>query len=218
MPGRLWAYERGTLWALELADAPVAVAPRVLADFGEARPADASALAAALGPDGEGELRRRRAAGSRCFVARVAGTLAAWGWVSFGVEAIGELERSLHMRPGEAYCWDCVTLPAYRGRGLYTALLGHLAATLRGAGAMRLWIGASRANRPSVRGFAAAGFRPAVNLTYLRLGGWRHVWIGAAPHADPALAADARRALAAPGAGDPGLRVPARGGGEEAWR
>jgi GNAT superfamily N-acetyltransferase len=220
MPGGLWAYERGTLWALELSAAPVVVAPRVAAAFGEARLADVPTLAAALGPDGRDELGRRLDARSRCFVARVEGELAAWGWVSFGVEAIGELERSLRMRPGEAYCWDCGTLEAYRRRGLYTALLGHIATTLRGEGATRLWIGASRSNRPSLRGFAAAGFRPAINLTYLRLGRWRHVWIGADRHAAPALAADAARALTTPGAGEGAARiagrVAARGSGEEA--
>jgi GNAT superfamily N-acetyltransferase len=201
MSSRPWAYASGTLWALDLEAAPVVVPPRVAATFGEAPRADAAALAAAMGLTGTAELGRRFDAGSRCFVARVGGALAAWGWVSRGVEAIGELERSLHMRSGEAYCWDCATLPAYRRRGLYTALLGHIAVVLRNKGAQRLWIGASRLNRPSLRGFAAAGFQPAINLTYLRLGRWRHVWVGARPRAAPGLVADARRALAGSGAG-----------------
>jgi GNAT superfamily N-acetyltransferase len=218
MSSRPWAYERGTLWALDLAAAPVVVAPRVVATFGAAPPAEAAALAVEMGSRDAAELTSRFGAGSRCFAARVEGHLAAWGWVSFGVEEIGELERSLRMRPGEAYCWDCGTLLEYRRQGLYTALLGHVATTLRGEGAVRLWIGASRLNRPSVRGFAAAGFQPAINLTYLRLGGWRHVWVGAHPRAAPWLAAEARRALVPAGEGDDREAVPAhkgeRGAGE----
>jgi GNAT superfamily N-acetyltransferase len=209
MPGRPWAYERGTLWALDLAAAPPVVAPRVAATFAEAAPAAVAVLAGEMGAGDAAELTRRFAAGSRCFVARVEGRLVAWGWVSFGAERIGELERSLRMRPGEAYCWDCGTVPVYRGRGLYTALLGQIATTLHGEGAARLWIGASRSNRPSVRGFAAAGFQPAINLTYLRLDGWRHVWVGAHPQATPELAAAARRALVPTGAGDDREVVPA---------
>jgi GNAT superfamily N-acetyltransferase len=209
MPGRPWAYERGTLWALHLAAAPVMVALRVAATFDEAPPTGAAALAGEMVSGDAAELARRFAAGSRCFVARVEGALAAWGWVSFGAEQIGELERSLRLRPGEAYCWDCGTRQDYRRRGIYTALLGHIATTLRGEGAARLWIGASRSNRPSVRGFAAAGFQPAINLTYLRLGGWRHVWVGAHPQAAPGLAAEARRALVPTGEGDDREVVPA---------
>jgi GNAT superfamily N-acetyltransferase len=200
MSSRPWAYERGTLWALDLGAAPVVAAPRVAATCGEVRATEAAALVSATRSSDALELLRRFVTGSRCFVARVDGALAAWGWVSFGVEEIGELERSLRMGADEAYCWDCGTLPAYRRRGLYTALLGHIGGALRAEGMRRLWIGASRFNRPSVRGFATAGFHPAINLTYVRLGPWRHVWVGAHPRAAQGLADAARRALAGPGA------------------
>src|SRR5262249_30824620 len=134
-------------------------------------------------------------AGSRCFAARVEGTIAAYGWVSWGTERIGELERSLRLQPDEAYIWDCATLPPYRRRGLYTALLRYTATSLRDQGVRRVWIGASLGNRPSIQGFAAAGFQPAIRLTYIRVLLARVVWVSDERGAPPGFAAAARRAL-----------------------
>jgi GNAT superfamily N-acetyltransferase len=201
---RLWAFERGVLWALDLEErapampaSPYASAAPVIC--AEARPgADEAeaALARAMGLAEAGEIRRRFAAGSRCFVARGSdGHIAGYGWVSRGEERIGELERTLRMRPDEAYIWDCATLAPYRRRGVYTALLLAMADALGGAGVRRLWIGAARGNRPSLGGFARAGFQPVASVTFLRALGLRRFWVRAAPNAPAALVVEARRAL-----------------------
>ena len=57
---------------------------------------------------------QRLASGKRCYVAQVEGALAAYGWVSWHEEEIGEIGLRLHLMPGEAYIWDCATAPAYR--------------------------------------------------------------------------------------------------------
>lgn len=199
MPARrLWAWERGALWAMTLdRDAP---APVTLtgATFGETTPATVAQVAAAMELAEPCVAMTRFAAGSRCFVAQVKGEIASYGWVSRGIESIGELERSLRMRPDEAYIWDCATLPAFRRRGLYSALLRHIAAALREEGVHRLWIGASVENHPSLRGFATAGFRPAVRVTFIRALALRHFWVRGAAGAPAALVADARSALVDP--------------------
>lgn len=192
---RFWAYERGTLWTMVLdgnVPAPVA-APSIT--FGEVPPEAAESLAARMGPEQLPEVRRRFAAGRRCFVARIGDEIAAYGWVSQGVEHIGELERSLHMQPDEAYIWDCATLPAYRRKGHYTALLGHIAALLQGEGVRRLWIGTSLQNRPSLQGMAAAGFRPVIKVRFVRLLILSYMWVTGEATAPPAHVADAQRAL-----------------------
>lgn len=198
---RPWAYERGTLWALDLDDPAPATPPAPLAPagvtFGEVSPEDAAALARAKGAADPQTVRELLATGRRCFAASVASAIVAYGWVSLGSERIGELERTMRMQPGEAYIWDCATLPAWRGRGLYTALLRHIVATLRGEGWRRLWIGASLDNAPSIRGFRAAGFRPAVRLVYLRLLGLRYNRLTGNATAPPALVAEAREVLCA---------------------
>jgi GNAT superfamily N-acetyltransferase len=202
---RRWAVARGTLWALDLdgvAGRDVGVAsegpPRVTATFGEARRESAAPVAAAMGLDGPAPARYRFDAGRRCFAAWVEGGIAAYGWVSWGSEYIGELERPIHLPPGEAYVWDCATLPPFRRRGLYGALLRYVAATLGDEGTRRLWIGASLRNRPSIRGFAVAGFRPVVRVTLVRVVAVGRTWVTGEPGAPPALVAAARRALAVP--------------------
>lgn len=192
---RLWAYEHGTLWTMVLDGNVPAPAVSLAVTFGEAPPEAVEPLAATMGLEEPSEVRRRFAAGSRCFVARVEGDVAAYGWVSQRVERIGELERSLHMRPDEAYIWDCATLPGFRRRGLYTALLGYIAATLRDEGVRRLWIGTSLQNRPSLLGMAAAGFRPVIRVMFVRVLRLSHVWVSGEATAPPAHVADAQRAL-----------------------
>jgi GNAT superfamily N-acetyltransferase len=193
---RPWAYERGALWALDLDEAaPVSVTSQLAASFGEITTKDMAALVAAMGPADAGEVEQRFDAGSQCFAGWVDGKIAVYGWVSRGVERIGELERELRMRPDEAYIWDCATLPTYRRKGLYSALLGYMVRALGGQGVRRVWIGASLSNHPSNRVFAAVGFRPAVRLTYARALLARVVRVSDAPGAPPGLAADARRAL-----------------------
>ena len=193
-----WAFERGTLWARECdgnGDGAVLVAPKIRATLGEVYSEAADELATAMGFADSAQALRRFGGGRRCFVARVDGSIATYGWVSRGVERIGELERTLRMAPAEAYIWDCATLPHYRGQRLYCALLSHIAATLCHDGAQRLWIGAALSNAPSIRGFAAAGFQPVLRLTYLRLLGVRHLQIVGAPTAPPELVVRARASL-----------------------
>ena len=71
--------------------------------------------------------------------------------------------------PGEAYIWDCATLPAYRRLRLYTALLVHIVEQLYAEGLCRVWIGADAENRASQSGMALAGFQPVADLVVTRV-------------------------------------------------
>ena len=192
-----WAFERGTLWAFDSTAPAGAPAPRATVAFGEAGSGAAGALAAAMGMPDAAEVTRRFTGTRRCYVAWDGDRIAAYGWASQGNECVGELERAFHMAPGEAYIWDCVTLPEYRGRGLYSALLAYMLAELREAGVRRTWIGASLDNWPSIKGFMNAGFRPAIKLVYGRLLAIRCAWVIAHPGAPGPLVADARRMIIA---------------------
>jgi ribosomal protein S18 acetylase RimI-like enzyme len=197
---RRWCYERGSLWCMNLADGvypqTVAEPPRRLA---EAAGPMAPELAAAMRLPTAGEVEERFHRGSRCFAAWINSDLAAYGWVTPGTECIGELEREIRLGPQEAYIWDCVTLPAYRRRGLYTALLRLIVAGLAHENFRRLWIGSSMSNRPSIRGFAAAGFRPVLRVVYVRVGGFSCLYTRRFRKAPSHLADVARGVLSAPG-------------------
>jgi ribosomal protein S18 acetylase RimI-like enzyme len=195
---QLWAAEDGALWALEPGRAmPAPCEPRATVAFAELGSADIHELAAALGQPHPGALRARLDGRRRCFVLRAGGQIAAYGWATRGAEAVGELERRFNLRDDEAYIWDCGTLPAWRGRRLYSALVSRVAHQLAADGLARIWIGASLQNRPSISGIANAGFGHVLDLSYRRIFRLSAMWIRRASAARP-LMADAYRLLIQP--------------------
>lgn len=189
------AQPAGTFWALALdGPAPPACAPRVEARFERAGPEDAPALTQAMGKRSLMPVQRRFAAGKHCYVARVAGEIAAYGWVTFEEEVIGELRLRLRMGPGEAYIWDCATLPAYRGQRLYPALLSHVVSELRAARLRLAWIGANTENVASQKGFILAGFQPVMDF-FLASADGSHSQLQGRPGAPEAFVQAARRAV-----------------------
>lgn len=130
-------------------------------------------LGRAMGLPGGEAVLQRMAREARAWAGWAGGSIACYGWVSAGSERgtyVGELERAIRLPPGEAYVWDCLTLPAYRRLGLYTSLLTQIARAMHAEGFGRLWIGSSLGNRPSIRGFERAGFRPILQVIYGRAG------------------------------------------------
>ena len=155
----------GTFWILELdKPLPPAIVPRVPATLMRIDPEVAGELAHAMGLDDPAIILQRFATGRHCYASRVDGKLAAYGWVTFDEEAIGELGLRFRLKAGEAYIWDCATLPAYRGQLLYPALLSYIVSELRAAGLCRVWIGADTDNMVSQQGMALAGFQPAIDF------------------------------------------------------
>jgi ribosomal protein S18 acetylase RimI-like enzyme len=185
----------GTIWAINLDWPTPVVEPLVPADFARVGPGAADRLAAAMGLADPAEVRRRFDTGRRCYAASIEGKLAAYAWMSFEEEAIGELDLQVRLLPGEAYLWDCATIPAFRRRRLYTALLAHMVAALRAEGFCRAWIGANVENVASQAGIERAGFRPVADLVVARALAMRRVWVAGRPGVPESLVAEARRAF-----------------------
>ena len=186
----------GTIWAMDLDEAAsVDCRPLVPAHFFRVQLESAPELVEAMGGDVLPEVLKRFETGRRCYAARVDGTLAAYGWVSFDEEFIGELNLRLRLLPGEAYIWNCVTLPAFRQKYLYTGLLAHIVGELRNEQFSRVWIGADLDNIPSQRGIARAGFTHVADLVVARVLTLRQVWVQGQPDVPDDLVAEARRAF-----------------------
>jgi GNAT superfamily N-acetyltransferase len=183
----------GTIWALDLDEPVQPAAARVAASFRRLGTNATPASSAVLDREALAEFNRRLASGRRCYAAWVGGQLASYGWVSFGEEHVGELNLRLRMLPGEAYIWDCVTLPAFRRNGLYSALLGYISAQLRQEGLRRIWIGADLDNLPSQHGIARAGFCHVADLLIERVLAMRLAWVQGRPGVPASLVAEARR-------------------------
>ena len=186
---------RGTIWVLHLDHEMPAIVPRVHAEFRRLSPELAAVLASSTNFLSLTEITRRLESGRQCYVAWVDGQIAAYGWVSFVEEEIGELNLRIKLLPGESYIWDCVTLPAFREKLLYSALLIHILAELREQNICRAWIGADLENLASQKGIARAGFHHIADLVIERVLAIRQVWVTGLPGVPDRIVAEARRAF-----------------------
>jgi hypothetical protein len=100
-------------------------------------------------------LQTRMQQGNQPWLARIAGEPVGWGWVASAHVAIGEINLSFNLPPGNRYLWDFVTLPPWRGRGIYSRMLQ---AILSREAAERFWVGHDQFNVASARGIVKAGF------------------------------------------------------------
>jgi RimJ/RimL family protein N-acetyltransferase len=99
-----------------------------------------------------------RQQGHRLYLARVNREIVAYGWAATKTASIGELGVEMRSAPNERYLWGFVTLPAWRGQGIYSALIQVM--LRQEADADRFWIGHDVGNDASARGILKAGFVP----------------------------------------------------------
>jgi GNAT superfamily N-acetyltransferase len=187
---------QSTLWMLDLGQ-PLPVGPvlPVPVVFMRAGPEVAQELAQAMDLDDQAVVLQRFDNGRHCYLGRIEGTLATYGWVTFDEEGIGELSLSIRLKAGEAYIWNCATLPAYRGQRLYPALLVHIVGELHHQGLHRVWIGTDTNNLPSQSGIVLAGFQPIGDVVISRVLTMRRPWMRGRPGISEQLVMDARYAL-----------------------
>ena len=183
----------GTIWAFDL-DRPIhAIKPVIYATFSRVGTESITELSAVMRANSSTEILKRLESGRRCYVAKAEDRFVAYGWVSFDEEFIGELNLRLKLVPGEAYIWDCATLPAFQRNHLYSALLTYILADLNTEHFHRVWIGADFENVPSQKGISRAGFRHVADLILARVLALRQVWVQGQPDVPESLVGEARR-------------------------
>ena len=99
-----------------------------------------------------------RQQGHRLYLARIGAEIVAYGWAATKSASIGELGVEMQIAPNERYLWGFVTLPDWRGQGIYPALLQAMLRMEADAG--RFWIGHDIGNDASASGILKAGFVP----------------------------------------------------------
>jgi ribosomal protein S18 acetylase RimI-like enzyme len=102
----------------------------------------------------------------------VDGQIAATGWVSRAPAFVGEAGCWFAPLAGQAYIWDCVTRPRFRGQHRYPLLLQELGEHLAAEGVRNAWLGVEWHNWKSIAGVIHAGFRPVGAIVALRVAGW----------------------------------------------
>jgi GNAT superfamily N-acetyltransferase len=155
---------------------------------------DASSMVAdAMGSDAD-LVAVRLARGCRCFGAWVGKDFAGYGWLSTGPEWIGELDLEIRPAGGEAYLWNCVTLPEQRRKGVFRALIAGVAARARAERMSRLWIGSVAL--PAEKAVPQAGFVPVLHFASEVLSGIRWLKVRSVPEVEIELLASAREVMA----------------------
>jgi hypothetical protein len=117
---------------------------------------DAGMLAAMGGTTTE-EVNRRLSNEHVAFVAFINNVPAAFGWMARGKAFIGELNHTMVLPIGNRYLWNFRTMEAFRGMGIYPALLQHII-QFEQKTADAFWIIHAPENKASLKGIQKAGF------------------------------------------------------------
>jgi GNAT superfamily N-acetyltransferase len=139
---------------------------RVSAPSADVRPAtrdDAEAVTSAFP---RVPFDRRLDAGDSAWLAFVDGRLAHQTWVSPTRAFIPQVAFDRPLDAGAIYIYDCVTLPEFRGQGLYPSALAAACEHWRARGRARAILGILDSNDASRRGASKAGFEPAFRHVY----------------------------------------------------
>jgi GNAT superfamily N-acetyltransferase len=111
------------------------------------------------------DMGRRMWDGHRAYVASVDGVDAAFGWVATEQAMIGEIESAFYIPKGERYLWNFVTLPSFRGKGLYPRLLEAIVQA-ESMEAERFWVAYAPENYASGIGIEKAGFTTVAQISF----------------------------------------------------
>ena len=101
-------------------------------------------------------------AGKRLYIAFIDEIPAAYGWVTTQEGSIGALQFSFTIPSRNGYLYSFLTLPEWRGRGIYPRLLQAI--IHQEPQIDRFWIGYEPGNDASGRGISKAGFREVCDL------------------------------------------------------
>jgi GNAT superfamily N-acetyltransferase len=103
--------------------------------------------------------------GHRPYVAYLSGVPVAYGWSATNHASFGEGRVNLQVPANNRYLYDFVTLPTWRGLGIYPRLLQAILSR-ESQTDERFWIIHQLANVASQRGIARAGFHIATRVHF----------------------------------------------------
>lgn len=96
--------------------------------------------------------------GHHIYLAYIGHSPAAYGWVAMQEGRVNEIKLFFKLPPRNSYLWDFMTLPAWRGQGIYSHLLQEIIQQ-ESQHADRFWIMYKPDNHISEHGIRKAGFR-----------------------------------------------------------
>lgn len=108
------------------------------------------------------DVNRRIQNGNRPYIASMGDVPVAYGWVAIRTGAISEFQLSFTIPPRTCYLWDFLTLPQWRGCGIYPHFLQEIIHLEQAAD--RFWIGYELGNDRAARSIKKAGFHIVSDL------------------------------------------------------
>ncbi len=114
-------------------------------------------LLSTIGNSTREEVTKRLANDNRVFIAYIKNLPAAFGWMARDNAKIGELNHEFILPKDNRYLWNFRTFEAYRGLGIYPALLQYIMQNGDNK-ASRFWIIHAPENNASLKGIEKAGF------------------------------------------------------------
>ncbi len=122
-------------------------------------------------PEHRDAYRRRFAGGHLLCRARSGEETAHAIWIARNKLRVDEIQRSLILKETSCIMYQAETRAEFRGRGIYPALLTHIARRWREQGGDRVYIYSDPDNRASVRGIEKAGLTLIGGMSCVRLPG-----------------------------------------------
>jgi len=108
------------------------------------------------------EINARVQRGNHPYIAFVDDAPVAYGWAATQEGGIAELQFSFPIPARNCYLWNFLTLPQWRGRGIYPRLLQAIISQQQLID--HFWIGFEPGNEASARGIKKAGFHLVSDL------------------------------------------------------
>jgi len=168
-PGELLRALRGRKESMVVFGANVdALAPLTPRERGDFRPLNEQELRTLPMPEdfrAEQLERAQRQAGARAFGVMCDGALAHVSWLYDRVAEGMSPPRYLDLAPHEGEISACVTLPDFRGRGVYGIAIRGIAEVARADGIVRIYMKTAPANVASQRGIVKAGLARCGQVT-----------------------------------------------------
>lgn len=125
----------------------------------------------------EQNIQERLSAGCRIFVAYCTGNPVGYIFSALSHCRVAEVERMLHIMPGESYLYDAYTYLEYRGQGVYPCLLSYAARYFQQKNYHYAFIFSLSHNRASLRGIRKAGFTSYGKVEFYKVFGhcfWKY--------------------------------------------
>ena len=154
------------------APAPSSVVPPGV----EVRVVDQPLAAGDVGASWHPQAAERLRDGQAYAIAHHEAEVVAYCWLAFTPVWVGEIGHAVVPGPEDVYLYDAFTMPGWRGRGLFSAMISPLLALARSRHRKRALIFVDAGNRASRRAIERAGFEIVHTVSRVELCGLTRLW------------------------------------------